>query len=229
MKGGIIMALSEERKEYLYEYQKNKLKRIPLDVPKEKYDKIKAAADSSGDSVNGYIKKAIDGYTEISSNFLFTFSLKRDISFDESIRTDLERVLLSNSDYLSGFVREGTSSGEYKLIIRFKTDKHENFQNIIDEFSGVLKKHDVSYSYSQNTFFNQCASTERNTETQYVPQTEPQPVPEGTDLPSYLTPDILAHIDRYKFAHDTAYQIEIGKIIGMDHLSDFAAFLKQQQ
>ena len=62
-----------------------------------------------------------------------------------------------------------------------------------------------------------------------VPQTEPQPVPEGTDLPSYLTPDILAHIDRSKFAHDTAYQIEIGKIIGMDHLSDFAAFLKQQQ
>ncbi|MDY4616781.1 MAG: hypothetical protein SO445_03565 [Lachnospiraceae bacterium] len=62
-----------------------------------------------------------------------------------------------------------------------------------------------------------------------VPQTEPQPVPEGTDLPNYLTQDILAHIDRSKFAHDTAYQIEIGKIIGMDHLSDFAAFLKQQQ
>ncbi len=54
------MALSEQRKEYLYEYQKAKLKRIPLDVPKEKYDEIKVAADTVGESVNGYIKKAID-------------------------------------------------------------------------------------------------------------------------------------------------------------------------
>lgn len=54
------MALSEQRKEYLYEYQKAKLKRIPLDVTKEKYDQIKVAADSAGEKVNSYIKKAID-------------------------------------------------------------------------------------------------------------------------------------------------------------------------
>lgn len=54
------MALSEQRKEYLYDYQKTKLKRIPLDVTKEKYEQIKAAADSAGEKVNGYIKKAID-------------------------------------------------------------------------------------------------------------------------------------------------------------------------
>ena len=54
------MALSDQRKGYLYEYQKAKLKRIPLDVPKEKYDEIKTAADTTGESVNGYIKKAID-------------------------------------------------------------------------------------------------------------------------------------------------------------------------
>lgn len=36
------------------------LKRIPLDVQKDKYDEIKAAADSVKESVNGYIKKAID-------------------------------------------------------------------------------------------------------------------------------------------------------------------------
>ncbi len=40
--------------------QKAKLKRIPLDVPKEKYNEIKAAAETTGESVNGYIKKAID-------------------------------------------------------------------------------------------------------------------------------------------------------------------------
>ena len=48
------MPLTEERKEYLKEYQKSKLKRIPLDVTKEKYDEIKTAADSAGESVNGY-------------------------------------------------------------------------------------------------------------------------------------------------------------------------------
>lgn len=42
------------------EYAKNKLKRIPLDVQKEKYDEIKAAADAAGETVNGYIKKSID-------------------------------------------------------------------------------------------------------------------------------------------------------------------------
>lgn len=54
------MALSEQRKEYLYDYQKTKLKRIPLDVPKEKYAEIKAAAEAAGEKVNGYIKKAVD-------------------------------------------------------------------------------------------------------------------------------------------------------------------------
>ena len=58
------MPLTEERKEYLKEYQKSKLKRIPLDVTKEKYDEIKTAADSAGESVNGYIKKAIDDRME---------------------------------------------------------------------------------------------------------------------------------------------------------------------
>lgn len=45
---------------YDIEYAKNKLKRIPLDVQKEKYEKIKAAATAAGESVNGYIKKAVD-------------------------------------------------------------------------------------------------------------------------------------------------------------------------
>lgn len=54
------MAMTEQRKDYLYNYQKEKLKRIPLDVTKEKYEEIKAAADAVGETVNGYIKKAID-------------------------------------------------------------------------------------------------------------------------------------------------------------------------
>lgn len=54
------MALTEKRKESMYKYAKAKLKCIPLDVQKEKYEEIKAAADAAGEKVNGYIKKAID-------------------------------------------------------------------------------------------------------------------------------------------------------------------------
>lgn len=53
------MPLSEQRKESMYKYAKNNLKRIPLDVQKEKYEEIKAAADAAGEKVNEYIKNAI--------------------------------------------------------------------------------------------------------------------------------------------------------------------------
>ena len=62
------MTLSEQRKEYLYDYQKNKLKRIPLDVQKEKYEEIKTAATAAGETVNGYIKIAIDERMERDAN-----------------------------------------------------------------------------------------------------------------------------------------------------------------
>ena len=54
------MSLTEQRKESMYKYAKNNLKRIPLDVQKEKYEEIKTAASAAGESVNGYIKKAVD-------------------------------------------------------------------------------------------------------------------------------------------------------------------------
>ncbi len=54
------MPISEHRREYLNEYRKDNLKRIPLDVTKEKYAEIKSAAESANESVNGYIKKSID-------------------------------------------------------------------------------------------------------------------------------------------------------------------------
>ena len=54
------MGNSESKTEYNIKYAKAKLKRIPLDVQKEKYEEIKSAAERSGESVNGYIKKAID-------------------------------------------------------------------------------------------------------------------------------------------------------------------------
>ena len=53
------MADNESKKKYDIQYAKNKLKRIPLDVQKEKYDEIKAAAVIAEESVNRYIKNAI--------------------------------------------------------------------------------------------------------------------------------------------------------------------------
>ena len=62
------MPISEQRKQSMYQYAKEKLKRIPLDVQKEKYDEIQAAAHTAGESVNGYIKKAIDERMERDQN-----------------------------------------------------------------------------------------------------------------------------------------------------------------
>lgn len=60
MEKGGFMTISDSQKKAHYKYEKENIKRIPLDVQKEHYDRIKAAADSVGESVNGYIKTAID-------------------------------------------------------------------------------------------------------------------------------------------------------------------------
>ena len=54
------MSETNAKSKYDIEYAKTKLKRIPLDVQKEKYEEIKTAATTAGESVNGNIKKAID-------------------------------------------------------------------------------------------------------------------------------------------------------------------------
>lgn len=43
-----------------YRYNATHVKRIPLDVQKDHYERIKVHADSRGESVNGFIKRAID-------------------------------------------------------------------------------------------------------------------------------------------------------------------------
>jgi len=54
------MPSKEEKARYDMEYAKKNLKRIPLDVQKEKYEEISAAAEKAGIPVNRYIKNAID-------------------------------------------------------------------------------------------------------------------------------------------------------------------------
>ena len=59
-KAGYIMPVSDAHTRASIEYAKKNLKRIPLDVQKEKYEKIAAAAEKAGIPVNRYIKNAID-------------------------------------------------------------------------------------------------------------------------------------------------------------------------
>ena len=54
------MSETSAKRKYELEYAINRLKRIPLDELQEKYEEIKAAATAAGESVNGYIKKAVD-------------------------------------------------------------------------------------------------------------------------------------------------------------------------
>ena len=57
------MSLSDKaiknKRKYQINYAKNNYKRIPLDVKIEDYEKIVKASAKTGESVNGYIKKAI--------------------------------------------------------------------------------------------------------------------------------------------------------------------------
>lgn len=53
------MAYSESSYESSKKYKASKIKRIPLDVQIELYEEIKQTADSRGETVNGFIKRAI--------------------------------------------------------------------------------------------------------------------------------------------------------------------------
>jgi hypothetical protein len=54
------MSYKENKKAYVIKYKKEKLKRIPLDVQKEKYDEIKAYCDAHHEPINTFIKRVID-------------------------------------------------------------------------------------------------------------------------------------------------------------------------
>lgn len=80
------MPLTE--KQTRYRYVKENLKRIPLDVPKEKYEEIKTAASDAGESVNGYIKKAIDERMERGTeSFVDAPAASSALLLPESLRT----------------------------------------------------------------------------------------------------------------------------------------------
>lgn len=62
------MSYSEAQKRATIKYKAKAYKRIPLDVRIEEYEKIKATAESRGETVNGFIKKAIAERTQDAGN-----------------------------------------------------------------------------------------------------------------------------------------------------------------
>ncbi len=67
------MPVNEKKKQYDIEYAKTHLKRVPLDLRLEKYDEIKAHAETKGESVNGFIKRAIDETMERDNSNAYTY------------------------------------------------------------------------------------------------------------------------------------------------------------
>lgn len=103
------MSLTKEQMQTRYNYAKKNLKRIPLDVQKEKYDEIKAAADSAGESVNGYIKRAIDERME-RDGFAPAAAVPQSEPQDEQQTTDRKDGL---PDYLTPEAAAGIDCKRY--------------------------------------------------------------------------------------------------------------------
>ena len=53
------MAYSKGSYESSKKYKEKNIKRVPLDVQIEMYERIKQAAEANGETVNGFIKQAI--------------------------------------------------------------------------------------------------------------------------------------------------------------------------
>lgn len=53
------MPRTKASNEAQYRYNAAHIKRVPLDMRIEEFNRLKSAADAQGESVNGYIKKAL--------------------------------------------------------------------------------------------------------------------------------------------------------------------------
>lgn len=53
------MPYNEKSKAYVAKYKQDKIKRVPLDMQRTQYEALQAHAEARGESVNGFIKRAI--------------------------------------------------------------------------------------------------------------------------------------------------------------------------
>ena len=60
--------MKQNRTKYINDYKKEHVKRVPFEVSKDKYDEIKEHAANNKETVNGFIKRAIDETIERDNN-----------------------------------------------------------------------------------------------------------------------------------------------------------------
>lgn len=128
------MKVSEKQKKKHYELEKRTIKRIPLDVQKKDYAKIKTHADNAGESVNGYIKKSISMRmeTEDMTNQIDTAIFESEKEMDEggqSIALDdafenLEKKR-RNKEYLAMLDRSIQQAKEGKVVVKTMEELEE--------------------------------------------------------------------------------------------------------
>lgn len=53
------MAYNDKNKAYVAKYKADNIKRVPLDMQRTQYEVVQAHAQARGESVNGFIKRAI--------------------------------------------------------------------------------------------------------------------------------------------------------------------------
>ena len=61
------MPYNEKSYQASVKYKAKNIKRVPLDMQMDKYEELVSAAAAAGESVNGYIKKAIEQRIEAGS------------------------------------------------------------------------------------------------------------------------------------------------------------------
>lgn len=98
--------MNEEQKKHMADYRKEFIKRIPLDMKKCDYEILKEHADSSGKTVNGYIKHAIKCYME-------TYGKIESSSFSSK---DVLDVIVHNDDILNNVFLPYLSSSDVDIV-----------------------------------------------------------------------------------------------------------------
>lgn len=62
------MPYNDKTKAYVEKYKADKIKRVPLDMQRTQYEAVQAHAQAQGESVNGFIKRAIRETMERDNN-----------------------------------------------------------------------------------------------------------------------------------------------------------------
>lgn len=133
------MPLSESQKKANTKYREKSIKRIPLDVQKEKYEEIKAAATTAGESVNGFIKDSIN-----KKICTVKLELNKPANWNVDLQDKLEKHFLEPENIVSEVSRNADSSGHYSISLRFKEESAEKKRlEVIEKIKELLEEYDI--------------------------------------------------------------------------------------